>query len=196
MAAAMLIVGPLQIAWLLLGYGDDAGLRVPRERAADRGRAGARPRRSCACSRRSGRPLAVATIVVVARRWRAASPSRRLAIAPVLVTGAVAFALLIPWVLNDALGRAARRVARRRALELALAAVPVAFLVGLLRDAARARRGRGARGRARGPARARRAARRARAGAARPVADRRVLAGRRRALRRRRRADGPAAGRA
>ena len=74
----------------------------------------------------------MATIVVVARRWRGASPSRRLAIAPVLVTGAIAFALLIPWMLNDALDEPLGDWPDV-ALQLALAAVPVAFLVGLLR---------------------------------------------------------------
>jgi len=69
---------------------------------------------------------------VVARRWRRASPSRRLAIAPVLVTGAVAFALVIPWTLNDAFDEPLDEWPDL-ALQLALAAVPVAFLIGLLR---------------------------------------------------------------
>ena len=62
--------------------------------------------------------LAAALAVADRRSWPGAGarrrPSRRLAIAPVLVTGAIAFALLIPWVLNDALGGAAGRPARRR----------------------------------------------------------------------------------
>ena len=62
-----------------------------------------------------------------------ASPSRRLAIAPVLVTGAIAFAADHPVDAQRRARRAAGRLARRRRSQLALAAVPVAFLVGLLR---------------------------------------------------------------
>ena len=55
-----------------------------------------------------------------------------MAIAPVLVTGALVFASLVPWTLNDALDEPLDDWPDV-AVELALAAVPVAFLVGLLR---------------------------------------------------------------
>src|SRR5215207_102219 len=130
-AVAVLNVGPLQVAWLLLGYGDDRGCECPENlfQAVD---APAASEAIVRVQQGIGVLLAVATIVVLARRWRDASPSRRLVIAPVLVTGAVAFALLIPWILNDALG-APLADWPDVAVQLALAAVPVAFLVGLLR---------------------------------------------------------------
>jgi signal transduction histidine kinase len=131
LGTAVLIVGPLQVAWLLLGYGDARDCDCPANvmRVADA------PGASEAIVRVQqglGAALAVATIVVVARRWRRASPSRRLAIAPVLVTGAIAFATVIPWTLNDALDEPLGDWPDV-AVQLALAAVPVAFLIGLLR---------------------------------------------------------------
>jgi signal transduction histidine kinase len=131
LAVALLIMGPLQLAWLLLGYGDARGCDCPDNllQVADA------PGASEAIVRVQqglGAALAVATIAVMARRWRGASPSRRLAIAPVLVTGAVVFALIIPWTLNDALDEPLAEWPDV-AVQLALAAVPVAFLVGLLR---------------------------------------------------------------
>ena len=128
---AVLIVGPLQVAWLLLGYGDARGCACPDNvfQIAD---APAASEAIVRVQQLLGAALAAATIAVVARRWRAASPSRRLAIAPVLVTGAIAFALIIPWTLNDALDEPLDDWPDVF-VELALAAVPVAFLVGLLR---------------------------------------------------------------
>ena len=190
MATAVLIVGPLQIAWLLLGYGDARGCDCPDNLLQVVDAPGA-SEAIVHVQQGLATPLALGTIAVVARRWRGASPSRRLAIAPVLVTGAIAFATLIPWTLNDALGEPLDDWPDV-AVQLALAAVPVAFLVGLLRTRlARAavadlvvelsrQIGAGC------------AARCARAGTARSVADRRVLAGR--SLRRRRRAADHAAG--
>jgi len=129
---ALLVVGPLQLAWLLLGYGDDrpcAGcpgnlLRITPAPGLSEAIVHAQ--------QAIGVGLAVATIALLVRRWRDASASRRLAIAPVLVTGAVAFALLVPWTLNDALGGPLGEWPDL-ALELALAGIPVAFLLGLLR---------------------------------------------------------------
>ena len=131
LATALLVVGPLQVAWLLLGYGDARGCDCPDNvlQVAD---APAASEAIVRFQQGLAAPLAVATIVVVARRWRRASPSRRLAIAPVLVTGAVAFALVIPWTLNDAFDEPLDEWPDL-ALQLALAAVPVAFLIGLLR---------------------------------------------------------------
>jgi signal transduction histidine kinase len=131
LGTAVFIVGPLQIAWLLLGYGDDRGCKCPDNllQVAD---APAASEAIVHLQQGLSVPIAVATIAVVARRWRSASPSRRLAIAPVLVTGAIAFAVLIPWTLNDALDEPVGDWPDV-AVQLALAAVPVAFLIGLLR---------------------------------------------------------------
>jgi signal transduction histidine kinase len=74
----------------------------------------------------------VATIALVVRHWRDASPSRRFAIAPVLATGSLVLALIVPWTLNDLLDEPLGDWLDV-ALELALAAIPVAFLIGLLR---------------------------------------------------------------
>jgi signal transduction histidine kinase len=128
---AAFIVGPLQLAWLLLGYGDDTDCQCPDNLLQVADAAGA----SEAIVRLQqvlAVPLVLATLVVVARRWRSAPPSRRFAMAPVLVTGAFAFVLIIPWAVNDALDEPLDSWTDV-ALELALAAVPVAFVVGLLR---------------------------------------------------------------
>ena len=101
--SATLSVGLLQIGWLLLGYGDNPDCACP-ENVLQIADAPGVSEAIVRVQQALGATLAVATIVLIARRARSASPSRRLAIAPVLVTGAVAFALLIPWVLNDALG--------------------------------------------------------------------------------------------
>jgi signal transduction histidine kinase len=131
LGTALVNVTVLQVAWLLLGYGDTPDCECPANllRVAD---APAASEAIVHVQQGLGAAIAVWTIVVVARRWRGASPSSRLAIAPVLTTGAIAFALLIPWVLNDALGEPLADWPDV-ALQLALAAVPVAFLAGLLR---------------------------------------------------------------
>jgi signal transduction histidine kinase len=128
---AALVVGPMQIAWLLLGYGDARGCACPDNlmQVVD---APAASEAIVRVQQGMGAALAVATIMVVARHWRDASPSRRLAIAPVLVTGAFAFAMVIPWTLNDALDEPLDDWPDV-GVQLALATVPVAFLIGLLR---------------------------------------------------------------
>jgi signal transduction histidine kinase len=131
MGTALLIIGPLQIAWLLLGYGDARSCDCPDNLLQVADAPGA-SEAIVHLQQGLATPLALGTIAVVARRWRGASPSRRLAIAPVLVTGAITFATLIPWTLNDALGEPLDEWPDV-AVQLALAAVPVAFLVGLLR---------------------------------------------------------------
>jgi signal transduction histidine kinase len=130
-ATAALIVVPLQLAWLLLGYGDAQGCSCPENLlllvdAPTASEAIVRVQQAL------GAVLGVATVAVVVGRWRRASPSRRFAIAPVLATGAAVFALIIPWTLNDLLDEPLDDWPDV-ALELALAAVPVAFLLGLLR---------------------------------------------------------------
>jgi signal transduction histidine kinase len=129
---AVLSAGPLQIAWLLLGYGDTPDCACP-ENAFQVADAPAASEAIVRVQQALGAVLAVAMIAVILRHRREASPSRRLAIAPVLVSGAVVFALLVPWVLNDVLDEPLDDWPDA-ALELALAAVPVAFLAGLLRE--------------------------------------------------------------
>jgi len=130
-ATAVLIVGPLQIAWLLLGYGDARGCACP-DNVVQVADVPAASEAIVLVQQALGAVLAAGTIAVVALRWRRASPSRRLAIAPVLVTGAVLFALIIPWTLNDLLDEPLDDWPDV-AVQLALATVPVAFLIGLLR---------------------------------------------------------------
>jgi signal transduction histidine kinase len=131
-ALAVLSAGPLQIAWLLLGYGDTPDCACP-ENAFLIADAPAASEAIVRVQQALGAILAVATIAVLVRRRRTAPPSRRLAIAPVLVAGTIAFALLVPWVVNDVLDEPLDDWPDA-ALGLALAAVPVAFLVGLLRE--------------------------------------------------------------
>jgi signal transduction histidine kinase len=130
-AVAVLIVGPLQVAWLLLGYGDARRCACPNNllQVVD---APALSEAIVHVQQVLAAGLAVGTITVIVRRWRGASPSRRLAIAPVLVTGAVAFAFVIPWTINDAVGEPLDEWPDL-GVELGLAALPVAFLGGLLR---------------------------------------------------------------
>jgi signal transduction histidine kinase len=131
-AVAVLIVGPLQLAWMLFGYGDDRPCDLcPANllRVADApglSEAIVHAQQAIAVG------ITLATIALLAGRWRSASSSRRLAIAPVLVAGTVAFALVVPWVLNDAFG-GPLGAWPDVALQLALAGIPVAFLLGLLR---------------------------------------------------------------
>jgi hypothetical protein len=86
-ATAVLIVGPLQLAWLLLGYGDGAGCACP-ENLLQGADAPAASEAIVRVQQALGAALGVATIAVVVRRWRRESPTRRFAIAPVLATGA------------------------------------------------------------------------------------------------------------
>ena len=131
MAAAVLITGPMQVAWLLLGYGDDRDCDCPDNlmQIAD---APAASEAIVRAQQLLAPLLAVATIAVMALRWRSASPTRRLAMTPVLTSGAVVFALIVPWTLNDALGEPLDDWPDV-AVAVALATVPVAFLIGLLR---------------------------------------------------------------
>ena len=131
-AVAVLIVGPLQLGWMLLGYGDDRPCDLcPANllRVADApglSEAIVHVQQAIAVG------ITLATIALLFGRWRGASPSRRVAIAPVLVAGTIAFALVVPWVLNDAFG-GPLGAWPDVALQLALAGIPVAFLLGLLR---------------------------------------------------------------
>jgi signal transduction histidine kinase len=72
---------------------------------------------------------------VLVRRWRAASPSQRLALAPVYLSGGVVLALYAVWSVLGAFEVAPHlqeNLERARVITLAL--VPFAFLAGLLRS--------------------------------------------------------------
>ena len=73
-----------------------------------------------------------AVAVVLARRWRAATPPQRRAIAPVLWTGGVA--LIVSGVANGLDAAGARQHWANVLQQLAFAAVPFGFLAGLLRS--------------------------------------------------------------
>ena len=84
------------------------------------------------CSRRgSGRSVIGGTLLVLARRWRAATAPQRRVLAPVLATGAVCLAV-------QAVSLAAQPASVRQSVgwvgALTFAAVPVSFLLGLLRQ--------------------------------------------------------------
>jgi signal transduction histidine kinase len=75
----------------------------------------------------------IVTLVVIAMRWRGASPPRRRALLP-SVGGAVALALFASLLVNDLVGTGERSDLHLWAAITSLALVPAAFLVGLLRS--------------------------------------------------------------
>lgn len=123
LGGAVVVVGPLQLGSVLIGSGDGpicAGcpanvFELTQNPGMARAVEGAQ----------TGLGLLVValTIAVLGRRWRRASPPLRFAIAPVLWAGLAAFAVLLLRLKNH--GSAL--------MDLLLAMVPVAFLVGLLR---------------------------------------------------------------
>ncbi len=121
--AALLL--PMQLGWLLLGADNHTrdGLAVTYSaRAAhafDRAATGL------------GLVLVPPLILVLAGRWRSASPRLRVAIAPVLWTGAAALALAFLMLVDDAAGNPLGAVPAAL-FDLGLAAVAIAFLVGVL----------------------------------------------------------------
>jgi len=79
-----------------------------------------------------GVALLLTGLVVLARRWRGATPPWRRAVAPVLWLGAAAAAVGALRLLNDGLGRPLGRV--ELVFFALLATVPLAFELGLLRS--------------------------------------------------------------
>jgi signal transduction histidine kinase len=73
------------------------------------------------------------TIVVVAVRWRAASPARRRALLP-SVAGSVALGLFVSLLVNDLVGTGERSQTHLWIAIVSLFLVPAAFLTGLLRS--------------------------------------------------------------
>ena len=125
LAGAGLIL-PLRLGQLL--FGGDAGTRnawaithAPRVvRGLDRAEAAL------------GLLLVATVIVVLARRWRRASPRLRFAIAPVLWAGAAGFGVMLLTLANQNAGDPLGAIPTIL-LDLVLAAVAVGFLFGLLR---------------------------------------------------------------
>jgi signal transduction histidine kinase len=77
----------------------------------------------------------VATVVLVIRRWRRSAPRERRALSPLILTGAVAFLILLAQLaINQAgVSDTAENVAFTSAIA-AFALMPFAFLIGLLRS--------------------------------------------------------------
>ena len=75
----------------------------------------------------------VATVLVIAARWRVASPPRRRALLP-SVGGAVALALFASLLVNDLVGTGERSELHLWLAIASLALVPALFLTGLLRS--------------------------------------------------------------
>jgi signal transduction histidine kinase len=79
----------------------------------------------------AGAAISVAIAVLLVRRWRAATPTARRALAPVLGAGLITALLFAPYLV---IGRAGEPVSPLGATAwLSSALVPLAFLVGLLR---------------------------------------------------------------
>jgi signal transduction histidine kinase len=72
--------------------------------------------------------------VVLARRWREASPAQRQGLAPVLAGGGLVLGLYAAWSAVGIAGLASAQETLERARVVALATVPFAFLAGLLRS--------------------------------------------------------------
>jgi signal transduction histidine kinase len=129
--AGAVILGPLQVAWMLAGMGDDAGCGCP-ENLLQVVEAPEWSRVIVRVQQIGGAVLATVTITLLVGRWRAASPALRRAVAPVVWTGACAFGLLLVRVTNDALDEPVGHWPDGLA-DLFLAAIPIAFMAGLLR---------------------------------------------------------------
>ena len=131
------------------------------------------------CSRRIGLLVLVVVlgglVVVLIRRWRSFGPVQRRALSPVLWTGTAVAVVALLTVVTQPLASDDVTAVLDAVLTVLITAVPFAFLVGLMRSIALARR-RGER--AVRAARRRERARRAGRGARRRHADARVLAAR------------------
>jgi PAS domain S-box-containing protein len=77
--------------------------------------------------------LLIAIVIVLARRWRAATPARRRALSPVFLSGGIFVALLAVSIVFDAITSAAD-AAFEFVFFGAFLTVPLAFLSGLLRS--------------------------------------------------------------
>ncbi len=76
-----------------------------------------------------------ATVVIVIRRWRHSTPAQRRALSPVVLTGAVAFTILLARLILDEVGISqAVQDGTYIAVIIFFVALPFAFLLGLLRS--------------------------------------------------------------
>ena len=130
--AGAVVVGPAQLAWMLFGYGDAGECARCPENLLEMSR---QPDLSLGIvhgQQLAGFVLSAMTVGVLVRRWRRASRPLRRAAAPILLAGAVTFALLVLMVVHDffrePLGETFDIL-----VQLAFASVPFAFLAGLLR---------------------------------------------------------------
>ncbi len=81
-----------------------------------------------------GASIAVAVVILLARRWRAASGPLRRALAPVLITGGFAGALLGVILIGAVPPYTSVPASAQAAARVAFAAVPLAYLLGLFRS--------------------------------------------------------------
>jgi signal transduction histidine kinase len=121
-----LLVLPMDLLWLLLGGDGDPIGKVALADSSQAARAVQRVQTALVFL------LVPLVIVVLARRWRRASPPLRVAMTPVLWSGAAGFVLLLLTLAEDAVGDPLGDISMAL-LDLALAGVAVGFLVGLLR---------------------------------------------------------------
>ena len=122
-----LLLLPLDLTWLLLGGDGDPIGRVALAESSEAARAVQRVQTVLVLL------LVPLIIVVLARRWRRATPRLRAALAPVLWSGAAGFLLLLLTLADDAVGNPFGDMSMAL-LDLVLAGVAVGFLVGLLRS--------------------------------------------------------------
>ena len=135
--AALVVVGPLNVAWLVFGgqvYHSSSCIGCP-ESVLEVTQAKGVQSAILWSQEIGGLIVAVAAIAILLRRWRGASPRLRFAIAPVLWVGAAALGVLLLYLLYLAILPAATVLdeASWALVNTVVAAVPVAFLVGVAR---------------------------------------------------------------
>jgi signal transduction histidine kinase len=131
LASAVVVIFPMQLLWMALGMGDAHGCGCP----ANLLEVTRQPDLSLGIVRAQqalGGLLALITVGILVRRWREASPPLRFAIAPLLWTGAATFAFVLLRVINDAFDEPLGHWVDVLG-DLSFTAVPVAYLVGVLR---------------------------------------------------------------
>jgi signal transduction histidine kinase len=121
------VVLPLRLAWFLLGGEDEQGHVIATVRSARGAQALARVETGLSLV------LVAVLIVVLAGRWRRASPRLRFALAPVLWIGAAGAGLFLLSLADDSLGNPLGHVPMVLN-DLVFAGVAVGILVGLLRS--------------------------------------------------------------
>lgn len=138
--AALVIVGPLNVAWLVVGGGaqhgsscvgcPQIGLQLTESQDAQAA--------ILWTQEFGGAIVAAAAVTILVLRWRHASVRLRYAIAPVLWVGAAALAFLVLWLVYQVSVVGSRRVdplgdVPWLLINLIVAAVAIAFLAGVAR---------------------------------------------------------------